>query len=167
MAVGINKMPDIISEKLYNFFGKRVAFTANPNMCWEWQGTKNEHGYGYFSIPNDGKNKKIKAHRLSYYIHYKVDPIGFLVRHKCDNPACCNPNHLELGTTQDNVDDMKNRGRMAVGEMYPRTKRTAAEVLEIRRLFENGMSRREIAEKFNIPRSSVISLILRREWKHI
>lgn len=166
MSVGINKMP-VMSERLYNFFGKKVAYTANQNMCWNWTGWKNNLGYGHLSIMYGDKYIKIKAHRLSYYIHYKVDPIGLLVRHKCDNPQCVNPNHLELGTQQDNVDDMKKRGRMAVGEKYSKSKRTEAEVLEIRSLFTNGMSRKDIAEKFNIPRSSVTSLILRREWKHI
>lgn len=166
MCVAINKMP-IMSERLYKFFGKKVAYTANPNMCWNWTAFKNEHGYGILSIMYENKYIKIKAHRLSYYIHNKIDPMEMVVRHKCDNPACCNPNHLVLGTQQDNVDDMKERGRMAVGEKYSKSKRTEAEVLEIRRLFNEGVSRKDIADKFNIPRSSVISLILRREWKHI
>lgn len=166
MCIAVNEIP-IMSERLLKFFDKKVLYTDDVDMCWNWTSRKNEHGYGTLDIKYGDKYKRIKAHRLSYYIHNKVDPMEFVVRHKCDNPACVNPNHLILGTQQDNVDVMVARGRVAVGEMYSRTKRTSEEVLEIRRLFNEGVSRREIAEKFNIPRSSVTSLILRREWKHI
>lgn len=166
MCIAINKMP-VMTERLYRFFGKKVAYTANPNMCWNWTGFKNEHGYGVLQIMYGNKYVKIKSHRLSYYIHNKTDPMEFVVRHNCDNSSCVNPKHLVLGTQQDNVDDMKERGRMAVGEKYSKSKRTEAEVLEIRRLFNEGISRKDIAKNMDVPYMSVISIILRREWKHI
>ena len=76
--------------------------------CWEWRGTKNSKGYGQFRF----NGRVHRAHRLAYEIY--VGPLDQLhVCHHCDNPSCVNPEHLFLGTHQDNMDDMsrKFRGR--------------------------------------------------------
>lgn len=78
--------------------------------CWEWQGARRGRGYGAFGVPG-GKN--VDAHRMSYALAHNLDPLNmpFVVRHTCDNPPCVNPAHLIAGTTQDNVNDMRDRGR--------------------------------------------------------
>jgi len=78
--------------------------------CWEWQGDKNAGGYGRFSL----HGKKVLAHRfalLGYDVLLPKQLLGFnkLVCHKCDNPACCNPNHLYRGTQTDNMKDRFER----------------------------------------------------------
>ncbi len=75
--------------------------------CWEWTGAKTR-GYG---VINMGRGKGLKgAHRLSYEIN--VGPVGALwVLHRCDNPPCVRPDHLFLGTTADNTQDMMSKGR--------------------------------------------------------
>lgn len=88
-------------------FWSKVAFTANPNKCWEWQAGKTKYGYGELMI----KNKQVYAHRLSWELTYGEIPDGLFVCHKCDNPKCVNPNHLFLGTNLDNVRDMVSKGR--------------------------------------------------------
>jgi hypothetical protein len=77
--------------------------------CWEWNNWTNDKGYGEFSI----KKRKVLAHRASYMAHNNLTelPKGMYVCHTCDNPPCINPNHLFLGTQQDNMDDMYNKGR--------------------------------------------------------
>ena len=75
--------------------------------CWEFQGGKNNIGYGMI---RDGKKMRT-THRVSYEEHYSKIPQGMLVLHKCDNMVCCNPNHLWLGTHQDNTNDMISKGR--------------------------------------------------------
>lgn len=76
--------------------------------CWIWTGTTDGYGYGVTSH----FRQKIKAHRLSYEMRFGPIPPGLVVRHKCDNPCCVNPNHLELGTQKDNVRDAVSRGRL-------------------------------------------------------
>lgn len=86
----------------------RERSRVNPETgCWEWLGFKNWTGYGsvrVFDIP-------MPVSRYSYELHagQRIPP-GLLVRHKCDNPACCNPDHLELGTHADNRRDLQERG---------------------------------------------------------
>lgn len=78
--------------------------------CWEWSGSKDNKGYGILSSYKGGAS--IKAHRLSYEMANGEIPSGMVIRHKCDNPTCVNPSHLEIGTQKDNVRDMVARGRM-------------------------------------------------------
>jgi hypothetical protein len=77
--------------------------------CWEWTGYRTRDGYG--SVKHAGK--MMKAHRVAYEAAYDPIPDGMIVCHKCDNPACCNPNHLWLGTDADNQRDMVAKGRHA------------------------------------------------------
>lgn len=77
--------------------------------CWKWVGAKSQ-GYGYIQI-GGRKDKVIRAHRLSYMLEHGEIPDGHIVRHKCDNPECCNPEHLEIGTMLDNSQDMVKRRR--------------------------------------------------------
>jgi hypothetical protein len=92
-------------------------FMSNVTLapgCWEWNGPKNETGYGRFFF--EGRNQK--AHRVAYQL--MIGPIppsdysvhGTMVMHTCDNPKCVNPLHLRLGTAADNVADAKQKGRL-------------------------------------------------------
>ena len=75
--------------------------------CWEFQGGRNNIGYGMI---RDGKKMRT-THRVSYEEHNSKIPNGLLVLHSCDNPICCNPKHLSVGTHQQNTDDMMRKGR--------------------------------------------------------
>lgn len=76
--------------------------------CWEWQKSRDKHGYGY--VGQDAKTKK--AHRVSYETFIGLIPEGMCVLHRCDNPPCINPEHLFLGTLKQNAldRDAKHRG---------------------------------------------------------
>jgi hypothetical protein len=104
-----------------------------PKGCREWKGLRSPTNYGLFRI----KGKVYYAHRISYMLYNAVeyeDMVGLVVRHKCDNPPCCNPAHLELGTHADNARDRSQRGRTLGGAYLPQTKLTDEDVEVIRAL---------------------------------
>ena len=86
-----------------------------PNSgCWLWIGGTKKEGYGQIVIrpKRPGQRRKVKStHRVSYELLKGPIPAGMLVLHSCDMPCCINPDHLFLGTTQDNTDDMMAKGR--------------------------------------------------------
>src|SRR5688572_11551852 len=111
----------------------RIARGA-PNVCWEWRGTKIS-GYGYIYVD---RHTRVRAHRIVYQLTNGPIPAGLVVRHKCDNPACCNPSHLLLGTAADNNRDAieRNRGsascRRFFGVDHGKAKLTDEAVIAIR-----------------------------------
>jgi hypothetical protein len=80
--------------------------------CWIWIGNATHDGYGRMMVMNDqGKQHPIRAHRVSYAANNGPFKKSQVVRHDCDVPFCVNPNHLSLGTQQDNLSDMRSRQR--------------------------------------------------------
>ncbi len=77
------------------------------STCWEWSGSKDEFGYGRFYVVKD----EWPTHRFSWRITKGEIQPGLVVMHKCDNPSCVNPEHLQLGTQADNIKDMDAKGR--------------------------------------------------------
>lgn len=132
--------------------------------CWEWQATKNWGGYGQVR-----KGKMVLAHRVAWELIFGPIPNEMNVLHKCDNRACCNPNHLFLGTNQDNVNDRVAKGRSArfIGEKHPRVKLAELEVINILDEYKRGISRKNIAQKYNIGMSQLHRIIHGQSWKHI
>lgn len=88
---------------------ERQVMRGLPSGCWLWTGSLTANGYG--QIGRDGGGGVTYAHRASYEMHIGPIPDGLHVRHRCDNPPCVNPMHLELGTHADNMRDMASRGR--------------------------------------------------------
>lgn len=103
--------------------------------CWEWKGSK-KRGYGHTIIGSrvDGTRRNIAAHRLSYETFIGPIADGMEVCHRCDNPSCVNPEHLFLGTRQDNIDDReaKQRNNPPKGSSNGRAKLSEADVLSAR-----------------------------------
>lgn len=136
--------------------------------CWIWMAsTKGKTGYGKFTT--DGDHKNISAHRYSYIRYKGAIPSGMCVCHSCDIRLCVNPDHLFLGTHQDNVDDMVQKGRTknAVGEDN-HSKLTTEDVINIRIEYEDiRTSHRDLGKKYNISHSTVGNIIRRKKWKHI
>jgi HNH endonuclease len=133
----------------------------SPDECWPWTARVNQCGYGTFKIGT----KNWLAHRVVYSI--LVGPLGkFCVCHSCDNPGCCNPNHLWLGTPFDNARDrvLKNRTFIAKGELNGNSKLDASDVIAIRN--SKGFLK-DIGEKFGVSEAMVSKIKLRRHWSHI
>lgn len=155
-------------------FWSRVKIGA-PDECWEWQGYRKETGYGRISNSkyNQGEGPRSwRAHRLAYQFHHGVEPGDLHVLHSCDNPPCCNPAHLRLGTPADNGRDKVERGRshnVPKGAAHKLAKLTDDKVREIKRRFVRG--RRgdgpRAAREFGVS-PTIIHQILRGEiWKHV
>ena len=87
-----------------------VGWSITVGDCWEWRGSRNDYGYGVMTLARKGLFNA-RVHRLMFERYFGSIPDGMVIRHKCDNPPCSNPDHLELGTQNDNVQDMKDRGR--------------------------------------------------------
>ena len=92
-------------------FWKRVSKPDDPDKCWQWTGGKSSLGYGDMMI----EGKRIGAHRFSYQLHHGPIPEGMWICHHCDNPKCINPDHLFIGTHQDNSNDKIKKGRDVQG----------------------------------------------------
>lgn len=137
-----------------------------PNECWEWKKSLNHDGYGMFGV-----YKKIKlSHRYAYELYNNIELHNEIIRHKCDNPKCCNPYHLESGTQTDNIRDMIERNRRCSlkGEKNPYSFLTADIILEIRQKYSLGnKSYQDLAIEYNISRSHICNIIKKRAWSHL
>lgn len=80
--------------------------------CWNWTACADGFGYGQLSVRIGGKWRRVRAHRVSYMKNTgRTDTDGLCVLHKCDNPRCVRPEHLFLGTRDENMKDMAKKGR--------------------------------------------------------
>lgn len=138
--------------------------TWNGTPCWEWIGALIGKGYGQFQVrPNKDKN----AHRWAWRIYRGRLLDEDRVLHHCDNPRCVNPNHLFVGSSSDNAQDMKSKGRHLFGERNAKSKLTANDVIEMHNLSKDGMSTYKIAGIFGV-HQTIVSRILRGErWEHL
>lgn len=135
--------------------------------CREWRGTRDRHGYGIIKIRSGNDAKTKRAHRVAWELINGAIPDGMYVLHRCDNPPCCNPTHLFLGTHADNMDDMKAKGRQASGEHHGRAKLTDGEVANIRGLIGVGVPVRAIARAKRLSRRAIRAIASRETWRHV
>lgn len=141
---------------------------GNSDTCWLWQGSiSTTTGYGQFEF----RGVHLAAHRVSFELHHGPIPAGLFICHTCDNRACVNPNHLFAGTIQENLADMRAKGRakgmFVAGSKHPNTTLTEADVREIRRLRKTGLFIRVIAERFGVTRSAIGHILQRTTWGHV
>ncbi len=136
-----------------------------PDKCWEWKRTKTRAGYGLLTI----KYKNYYAHRLAWELANNSEvPTGMFVCHRCDNPACCNPAHLFIGTQKENIQDAKEKKRIPYGEAHHGTNLTDEDIRAIRNFaYGSELTRQQIADRFGIVRSTVNDIISGRTWTHV
>lgn len=139
--------------------------------CWNWLGYKNKDGYGRTWINDCG----YYAHRVIFDLAYpntinlrapkRTSDSGFLL-HTCDNPSCCNPKHLFIGTHADNMADKVAKGRSPdfSGDKGPRCKLSMSQANEIRKLRKDGISAKKLAEMYGISLPSIKSIIAWRSY---
>ena len=140
--------------------------------CWNWLGYKNKQGYGRTWINDYG----FYAHRVIFNLAFpntitlnapkSTDDFGFLL-HICDNPSCCNPKHLFVGTHADNMADKVAKGRSPdfSGDKGPRAKLNMTQAREARQLRKEGVSTRELALRFGLSLPSMKTLLAGKSYK--
>lgn len=150
--------------------GRIMARTVQSESgCCLWTGSKDNGGYG--TIHYEGKVRK--AHRVSLAAVHGDIPKGMCILHKCDNPACVNPDHLFLGTQVDNIRDMVSKGRQRsggegrFGHEHPASRLTKPQADEIRAEYANGLSQHAIARRFHVSVMTISRLIRGISWRGI
>lgn len=126
--------------------------------CWEWPFSRNRYGYGKCRLLGE-----TVAHRVAYVLTRGPIPLGYLVCHRCDNPPCVRPDHLFLGTQQDNTADRDAKGRTSHGERRPSSKLTADDARAIR---NDGRSSRQLAREYGVSGTTVLRIKKRQIWRH-
>jgi hypothetical protein len=136
------------------------------NGCWVYTGRVGKSGYGYISY----KGTQKILHRLVWELtHGTIGTWRQQVCHKCDNRLCYNPDHLFLGTNAENQKDKANKGRAArlQGIKNGRRVLTNEQVLEIRSLYELGMTQADLMRKYGVAQSLIWRIVRRKAWNHI
>lgn len=173
-------------------FWSKVDRSGGQDVCWEWKQARDKDGYG-----NTSYNRvRYGAHRLAAMLS-GMEIEGLCVLHRCDNPPCCNPLHLFLGSIADNNRDAANKGRTAIGdrngtrtkperllrgdshwlrrnpeksikgEHQAASKLKDHQVSEIRKQNSEGISYSRLAIQYDVNKSTIMRVVLRRSWRHV
>lgn len=148
-----------LSEKNIARFWSNID-KKDGQECWLWTSTKDKDGYGKFKIRVKDKRFSYMAHRICYYLTNNFIVHNLIVRHTCDNPSCCNPSHLILGTYKDNSDDRRKRNRTF-------KKHSDEIVIKIHQLRSQGLTHQEIANKLNLQKDYVSTVVRKKIRKDL
>ncbi len=134
--------------------------------CWVGTGYCLPSGYGQLT---QKRFTKLRAHRVAYELEFGPIPDGFHVCHTCDNPPCCNPAHLFLGTDLDNLRDMQRKGRrhLTVAACNGHAKLTEIQVREIRTAAARGIHHLSLAAAYGVSRTAIRDVANGRRWKSL
>jgi hypothetical protein len=156
--------------ELTDAFWSKVDKTGD---CWVWQGTKTTRGYGIKIIDH----RSFYTHRLVWEVfNGRPIPEGMEICHRCDNPPCCNPEHLFVGTHNDNMQDAINKRRLNnSGENNGRHKLTLTQVKEIKECYihtpRGGVShgkknsQASLANLYDVTRYAIRAIVNGKSWK--
>lgn len=151
----------------------------DDNGCWICRSHKPRKRYGrsskfsYYQIivgkRDDGKKNRMLMHRYIFELYNNTSiPKGMVVRHKCDNDLCINPEHLEIGTHKENMEDMSLRGRSTRGEKSSNSVLKEEDILEIRRLYKmKEFNQTQLSIMYNVSQRLISGIIRREYWSHI
>jgi len=160
-----DKSISIHTQKDIDRFWTKVDKTGS---CWEWKKLLDKKGYGLITV----KNKTIYAHRFSALIA-GLNITDKFVCHRCDNPKCVNPDHLFVGTLQDNKNDEISKSRQARGAKHGMTNLTESDVTYIKNNYIRGnrnivkSNSMELAKMFSVTDQTIRNIAKNKTWRHI
>lgn len=184
------KLPTENEMKRKIIEGRFLSFlkTGKRYECWPFMGGRNKDGYGNFHTDYP-EHKTVRAHRFAYILFVAPIPKGLFVLHSCDNPPCCNPKHLFLGTQKDNMNDAARKNRIAPapkgnlnpakrldvrrkiseairGENHYAAKLTNDHVAQIRMFYDGSFEAREkLAKKFGVKPKHILAIFMGQKRK--
>lgn len=156
----------------------KIDSTVGPDECWPWSKSHDRDGYAVVKIGN--RQWRVARWVLTQKLGRDILPTE-VTRHTCDNPPCCNPAHLIVGTARDNTADMLSRGRSITGDAHwtrraperMRGTRNAAakltddQVRDIRQQYAGGARQVDLASQFGVSQTLISQIVRRAVWKHI
>jgi len=162
-------MKTSLNERLWS----RVEVRGQDD-CWPWLGCRTKFGHG--QIQSETPGVLTYSHRAAFQSVNGAIPRGMSVCHRCDNPSCCNPAHLFLGTQADNNRDCFTKKRSVhfvardsfpKGEKSHLAKVTDEQASEIVRRVQSGEPRAAVASAFSITVSAISKMIVGKSRKHL
>jgi hypothetical protein len=153
--------PKPVAERFWSKVDKK-----GPLDCWEWTAGLRRHGYGQFNVDTGRRSRP--AHRIAWELHYGPIHEGLHVLHRCDNPPCCNPAHLFLGTHIDNVADMmaKKRNWTPRGDKSGMAKLSQDDIAYLFERTRAGDAQARLAEHFGVSSSTISRILSGKRWAH-
>lgn len=146
-----------------------------PAECWPWTGARGSRGYGMWSVTKrgpDGYRRTYTASRLAHELASGEEvPPDLSVLHTCDNPPCCNPRHLWVGTALDNARDKVAKGRLRVGDSSGENNGHAVltweQVKDIRRRVADGPrgTQAALAREYSVSPQTICDTVKGRRWR--
>jgi len=155
-----------VDQSFRDRFWEKVG-VGGPDECWEWAAHRQRAGYGQFTV---AKGEFHTASRVSLALSIGSIPAGMSVCHSCDNPPCCNPAHLFLGTQADNANDCIRKGRAnrARGEGTFSARLTEEIVRGIRsRIPMRYGEVAKLAREYSVSEHAIAAVVRGKTWKHV
>jgi hypothetical protein len=161
------------SKGFWNKIAKEAVLA--PGGCWNWIGYLDRHGYGKFSTVISGRVRTLRPHRHAWLlVHGEILTPTIFLLHLCDNPRCCNPDHLKPGTQKENIRDAIEKGRFRIPES-PRLRGEGqvsailreADISFIRAHGRGRLSQQTLAVAFGVSINTIRAVVYRRTWAHV
>jgi hypothetical protein len=152
------------SQNIQSFQNRFWSKVEETPTCWNWTAYKDAFGYGIFNLC--GGYGCIPAHKLSWIMHFGREPEPLCVLHRCDNPACVNPEHLFLGTRADNIADCVAKKRQPIGSKKATAKLDENDVRFIRETYQHWRGG-ILARKFGVSPGLINGIVHRKRWTHV
>lgn len=171
-AQDIGLLAALTNADIDRFWGK--VDNGDPDECWPWTAGRYSDGYGQFQAGGRSpKGRPLRASRVVAFLRHGLPPTpSHQALHTCDNPSCCNPEHLYWGTHADNMRDRSVRERQARGSRSTGGARkvvlSAGDVRRLRAIYEaGGIGQIALGAMFGISQSGVSAIVRRESWRHV